>query len=175
MTNSVDVKMDESALVKTEAGCTSGALPVGQSSGSEPDEDTRSNSTTTAASESLVEYEPPPRSESNDKPQLYMDDKREWIWSGKKGWFEAVVQYRIDQERRRLRQVLWRATEKGRPGRCRRAQTIRSSAPIIEENNASDSTTGYQWKRSSYSTTGFRSVKKVHNKQQLPWWKKGRW
>ena len=175
MAKSVDVKMDESAEVKSEAGSVSSFLPVGQSSASEPDVDTSSTRTSSAASEAAEDEGQLSRSESNDKPQLFMDDKREWIWSGKKGWFEAVVQYRIDQERRRLRFVLWRATEKGRPGRRKRIQDA-TPAPIHDKKNADDSATGYQWKHSSYMSTGFKSVKKVYNKQQQrSWWKKGRW
>ena len=69
--------------------------------------------------------------EESDKPkERHLKQRREWIWTKHRGWFEGCIHYRTDAERRQYGRLTLSVTEKNRPGRkqrIRKANAIKSA------------------------------------------------
>ena len=168
MSNDQDVKMDEAMTdVKQEDGLEPSAVPVG------PDLEREKDADKDMVSSEETAVDKGPHHESHDKPHLYMEDKREWIWTAERGWMEVVLQLRLDQERRRLRFVRWRAQEKGRPGRKRRVTQDKETSAAKQDSYDSRSSS-YVWKSPEYDAgteTRYKAVKKTIRSKNK-WWSK---
>ena len=107
---------------------------------------------------------------SGINPHKYKPTRREWVWTGSRGWIEAGVDLRHDRERRRI----WEVIQKGRQGRKQREKHNAAIATSYGRSR-DESRSSRHAARSSYRSDSGRMVKRASSDDRSRRWQSSRW